>query len=109
MNPPFPSGDPANEGRARQWSVRDVIGLWPSRKAMADDVEAAGGGEAESVTVERVHKWAIRGVIPAPYHGRVLRAATRRGFELTASDLVAAHDAQMIQQLATPTPAEDAA
>lgn len=84
-------------------SVRDVIGLWPSRKAMADEVEAAGaGGPDEAVTVERVHKWAKRGVIPATYHGRVLRAASRRGINLTADDLVALHDP-------TTTPDEDAA
>lgn len=86
-------------------SVRDVIDLWPSRKAMADEVEAAGGGGAdETVTVERVHKWAKRGLIPATYHGRILRAAAKRGLTLTAEDLVAAHD------LPQPTPnAEDAA
>jgi hypothetical protein len=60
---------------------------------MADEVEAAGaGGPDEAVTVERVHKWAKRGVIPATYHGRVLRAAAKRGIALTAADLVAAHD-----------------
>jgi hypothetical protein len=74
-------------------TVRDVIGLWPSRKAMADDLEAVGGGAAtDAVTAERVHKWATRGVIPAGYHGRVLRAAARRGVALTADDLVAIHD-----------------
>jgi hypothetical protein len=74
-------------------SVRDVISLWPSRKSMADEVEAAGTGvPEEAVTVERVHKWAARGVIPATYHGRVLRAAARRGIDLSAADLVAVHD-----------------
>lgn len=90
--PEIDETDPIEATRSVR-SVRDVIGLWPSRKALADEVEAAGsGGPEEAVTVERVHKWAKRGVIPATYHGRVLRAAARRGIPLSADDLVAAHD-----------------
>lgn len=80
-------------GCARVRSIRDIIDLWPSRKSMADDLEAAGAGGGDSVTAERVHKWAKRGAIPSIYHGRILRAAAGRGLVLTAADLVAAHDA----------------
>lgn len=71
-------------------TARDVIALWPSRSALACDLCAEPGG---AVTLGRIHKWAQSGAIPAPYHARIIRAAERRGYALTAADLVRVHDA----------------
>jgi hypothetical protein len=78
-------------------SVRQIIDLWPSRPELAADLTS----EADPVTTAQVNKWAQRGVIPAVYHARLLRAADRRGFAVSAGQIVAAHD--------QPTPSEDAA
>jgi hypothetical protein len=71
-------------------SAKDVIALWPTRPEMARDMNAEPG---ETVTVDRIHKWAQSGVIPATYHARILRAARVRGFNLSADDMVRVHDA----------------
>lgn len=107
MNQPLPDAEAEPLRPSAVQSVRDVIDLWSSRKALADDLEAVGNGANEAVTVERVHKWAKRGVIPSNYHARILRAADRRGFALTAADIVAAHDAPTA--IPSPTPNKDAA
>lgn len=70
-------------------SVRELIDLWPNRKDLAADCSAGH----EPVTVDRVHKWALSGAIPAKYHLLVVRAATRRGFDVTAHDLAVLHHA----------------
>ena len=62
--------------------------MWASRAALAVDLSGLG----EPVSADRVHKWAQSGAIPAVYHGRILRAAAARGYQLTADDLVRAHD-----------------
>ena len=64
-------------------SIKTLVKLWPSRKAMAEDVGA---------TLASVNKWAQSGSIPAWFHGAVLRAAKTRGIEVTAEDLVRLHD-----------------
>lgn len=70
-------------------TARDVIALWPSRSSLACDLSAQPGGK---VTIDRIHKWAQNGVIPATYHARIIRAAEGRGYPLTATDLVRVHD-----------------
>lgn len=70
-------------------SVRSIIDLWRGRQALASDLTADGGA---AVSVDRVHKWAAAGAIPAHYHARILRAAASRGYAITAEDLVSAHD-----------------
>lgn len=64
-------------------SIRDVIAAWPTRRDLASDL---------GTTVDRVHKWAVTGTIPARYHARILRAAATRCIALTADDLVRVHD-----------------
>lgn len=64
-------------------SIKNVIGLWPSRKVLADEIET---------TVGRVNKWAQTGSIPARFHARLLRSAVARGIHLTAEDLTRLHD-----------------
>lgn len=81
-------------------TVKDIVDLWPSRAALAADIDSA----SDPVTVAQINKWAQRGTIPSPYHARILRAAEARGFAITAAQIVAAHD-----RAAGPTPAEDAA
>lgn len=63
--------------------VRGLIDLWPTRRELADEV---------FTTVDRVHKWAQSGAIPARFHARFLRAADLRGFDVTAEVLVRLHD-----------------
>lgn len=63
--------------------IRDLIDRWPTRRAMADDVNAS---EAQ------VHKWAQTGRIPAPYQSCVVSAARRQGFEdVTAEWMLCVH------------------
>lgn len=69
-------------------TVRDIIDLWPSRAALAEDITS----EEDPVTVDRVHKWPKAGVIPSIYHWRIIMAARRRGFGLTADDMARVHD-----------------
>lgn len=71
-------------------TAKDVISLWPNRPEMARDLNAEHG---EPVTVDRIHKWAQSGMIPASYHARVIRAARARGLNLSADDMVRVHDA----------------
>lgn len=64
-------------------TVRQLVTLWPSRSAFAEDC---------GVPLERVHGWVRGSSIPARYHAAVLRGAVSRGFALTAEVLVAIHD-----------------
>jgi hypothetical protein len=83
-------------------TVADILRLWPSRPALADDITEDG----DAVTAGRIHKWARSESIPSRYHGRILRAAQRRGYALSPEDLVRAHDAC---PAAPPASEEDAA
>lgn len=64
-------------------TVTELVGLWPSRRELAEDV---------GVMTDRVHKWAKANAIPAGFHLAVLNAAARRGFAVTAEDMVRLHD-----------------
>ena len=69
-------------------SVRELIGLWPSRRALSGAI-----GVSES----RVHKWAQAGTIPARYHKCLIDAARSLGFvEVTADLVVALHSAPAV-------------
>ena len=65
------------------FSIKALIDLWPARKDLAADID---------VSLDRVHKWAQTGAIPARFWGRVLKAALARGFEISSDDLVRLHD-----------------
>lgn len=65
-------------------SICTVIDLWPTRRDMAADI---------GVSTDRVHKWAKANAIPARFHLRVLEAATRRAFPVSAELLVQLHHA----------------
>lgn len=64
-------------------TIKELIDLWPTRKALAEDL---------ATTKERVDKWAQSGSIPARFHAPLIRAAVRRGFGVTADDMVRLHD-----------------
>ncbi len=64
-------------------SVTELVDLWPSRRELAWDV---------GVMTDRVHKWAKVNAIPAGFHNAVLTAAAKRGFAVTAEDMVKLHD-----------------
>jgi hypothetical protein len=68
--------------------VKDLIDRWPSRAALASDLEAVIG---EPVSVDRVHKWAQAGSIPSGFQAHVIAAASRRGFEITPEEMVRIH------------------
>ncbi len=70
-------------------SIRDLIGLWPTRASLADDLRALSPGI--DVTTARVHKWAENGAIPARYQLPVLMAGRRRGFDLSAELILRLH------------------
>ena len=69
-------------------TIKDILALWPTRAELAADISDA----ADPVTVDLIHKWPQRGSIPPRYHARILRAADRRGYPLTAEQIVKAHD-----------------
>lgn len=71
----------------RPTSIRDIIGLWPSRADLASDISVP----TSVVTADRVHWWVRSSSIPPKFHSRILDAAARRGFPLTADDVVRAH------------------
>jgi hypothetical protein len=71
-------------------TVREIIALWPSRAALAEDIHS----DQDPVTLQTIHKWAQRNSIPPRYQAPLLRAAHARGIGLTADTLIMAHDRQ---------------
>jgi len=65
-------------------TIRDVIDSWPKRLDLASDL---------GTSVDRIHKWVRSNTIPPKYHQALLLAAQRRGFDLSADDLVRIHAA----------------
>lgn len=68
--------------------VKDLIDRWPSRAALAADLEAVIG---EPVSVDRVHKWAQANSIPSGFQAHVIAAGSRRGFNITPDEMVQMH------------------
>lgn len=63
--------------------IRDLIDRWPTRKVMADEVDASEAA---------VHKWARAGRIPSPYQASTVSAAQARGWlDVTAEWMLRAH------------------
>jgi len=73
-------------------TIRDVIDLWPTRSALADDMRIVA--PFAPVSSERISKWPSADAIPARFHQAVLEAAILRGFLVTAQDLVSLHAAK---------------
>ena len=61
--------------------MRAILDKWPSRQAVADDLD---------VRIRLVYKWVnpAHGRIPSKYHAPLLAAAKRRGIPLTADDFL---------------------
>ena len=68
--------------------VKDLIDKWPSRAALAADLEAVIG---EPVSVDRVHKWARADSIPSGFQAHVIAAGQRRGFDISPEQMVRIH------------------
>lgn len=68
-------------------TVKSIIDLWPTRAALAQDISVPG----DTVTADRVHKWAYRGEIPPRYWLRIIAAGKARGEDVSAEALAAAH------------------
>lgn len=62
--------------------VPSLIAQWPTRQEFA---------AAVGVPVERVHKWAKNGSIPAWNQAAVLRACEGRGVEISPRELIEMH------------------
>jgi hypothetical protein len=69
-------------------SVKDLIDLWPNRAALAADLEHLIG---ESVSVDRVHKWAQANSIPSGFQAHVIAAGLSRGFAITPEEMIRLH------------------
>ncbi len=69
--------------------VVDIVAMWPSQRAMAHDIARELGLPAFSR--DRVRRWRDRGRIPPEFQLAVLMAARRRGYPVTAADMVQAH------------------
>ena len=68
-------------------SVRELIGLWSTRKEFREDLQSCGF----DLTIDRVHKWAQSGAIPAKYHQAVISSAEARHIPITADQLISIH------------------
>lgn len=79
-------------------TIRDLIGLWPSRIAFAKAID---------VPVDRVHKWVTANAIPARYHLAVIRGAGAVGLAVSADLMVRLHSECAPPR--PPAPSEDAA
>ena len=75
-------------GAMKHASVKDLIDRWPNRAALASDLENLIG---ESVSVDRVHKWAQANSIPSGFQAHVIAAGRGRGFEITPEEMVQLH------------------
>lgn len=69
-------------------SFQSVIDLWPSRKAMADDLD---------VKLHRIHHWHHRNRIPADFDLRLLSAASKRNIPLHWRQLMGLRDPDSVQ------------
>lgn len=69
----------------RMETFQDVIDLWPSRAALALDVDA---------TPAQVSKWWQRDSVPGEWWAPIVLAARRRGHKISANQLaqIAARD-----------------
>lgn len=96
-------------------SIRDLVNLWPTRAAMADDIRDVlhmVGANDVRVTTAQVHKWAENGSIPPRYHQAIFAAGRRRGFALSAELIIALHAPgcrNTMRLIAARTPEGDAA
>ncbi|WP_145400155.1 hypothetical protein [Paracoccus sulfuroxidans] len=80
--------------------IYKLVALWPCRADLAADLSTITGAK---VSVDRVHKWAKCGAVPSSMQAHFLRAAQKRGFDLTAEEVLDIHAAPTFQ------PPEDAA
>lgn len=65
-------------------TTADILGRWPSRRAVLDDARAAN----PALELVAVHRWFQRGSIPGEYDAALIRGADRRGFGLHPQELV---------------------
>ena len=70
-------------------TIRDLIDLWPTRAALADDLSRLCPSAPASV--DQVHKWPRSGAIPARFHYALIQCGQARGFPVTADLLVRLH------------------
>jgi len=63
-------------------TTKDLIDMWPSRRALADEV---------GVSADRVHKWALSNAIPSGFHAWVIQLGVARGFPVDADLIVKLH------------------
>ncbi len=73
-------------------TVRDLIDLWPTRAALAEDISARC--EDRPATPAQVHKWAASGSIPSRFHWAVVQSGLARGFDVSADLIVQLHAPQ---------------
>lgn len=74
---------------SKKRTVREIINLWPSRAALAGDVNSVAGVKVASTS--QVHRWADVQSIPAKYHHWIVLAAGRRSLDVDAAALALAH------------------
>lgn len=67
-------------------TYKQVIDLWPTRQALADDLSHVTG---EGVLVSRVNQWLVAGRIPRKHWQSVEEAAKHRGIESASLESLA--------------------
>ena len=72
-------------------SIKSLIDSWPSRKVLAEEINAIIPEGLKAVSPDQVHKWASNGAIRATYQIYVLRAAQARGIDVSAESLMSMH------------------
>lgn len=68
-------------------SIDDIVSFWPSVEAFAEAVSTV----EDQVPVSRVFQWMRKNRVRTIYFDRILKAAEKRGVNLTLSDLAAIH------------------
>ena len=71
-------------------TIRDLIGLWPARRDLAEEIAESVGEDVGKLT-ERINGWVRANSMPAKYHHAVIAAAQARDLAVTAELVVRLH------------------
>lgn len=75
--------------------IKSFLKNWPRRQAFAAELSAVLVERGiDPVAVDRVHKWARTGSIPAPFWSAIIATAALRGVTVTADQLAEWHEIQ---------------
>ncbi len=74
-------------GAMSQSLVKELLEQWPDRQAVLADANC----HDETLDLVAVHRWFQRNSIPVKHWRALIEGSNRRGLNVTAEDLLAAH------------------